>query len=62
MVDNNNDEWYTGQNLTGTLTDYSGIARKGKTYDNRAVWSATTDSVGIEHDYFFNDEWSGFGP
>lgn len=55
MVDNNNDEWEAGQNVAGTITDYSGVAHNGETFDNRVVWSSIMDDVAISHDYFFND-------
>lgn len=55
MVDNNNDEWYTDQNVDGTLTDYSGVAHDGETWDNRVVWESTLTNVAIKHDYFFNN-------
>lgn len=56
MVDNTNEQWYIDQNVLGTLSDFSGIARNGSTYDNRVVWQATLNDVAIEHDYFFNQD------
>ncbi|PZQ57805.1 MAG: hypothetical protein DI570_19500 [Phenylobacterium zucineum] len=41
--------------VTGTLTDYSGVAHGGETFDQRAVWTGTYGStLGVTHDYRFN--------
>jgi outer membrane autotransporter protein len=50
-----NNASYYGQ-LPGTLTDYSGVAFNGATYDNRAVWTGSVSGLfTITNDYFFND-------
>lgn len=44
-----------GGPITGTLTDYSGIAYNGATYDQRAVWTGEVSGLfTITHDYYFN--------
>lgn len=40
----------------GTLTDYSGVAFNGATYDQRAVWTGTAGGLfTITHDYYFDE-------
>jgi autotransporter-associated beta strand protein len=40
----------------GTLTDYSGVAFNGVTYDQRAVWTGTAGGLfTITHDYYFDE-------
>ncbi len=40
--------------ITGVLTDYSGLAYGGVTYDNRAVWTGDfAGTLSITNDYFF---------
>ncbi len=40
----------------GTLTDYSGVAFNGATYEQRAVWTGTAGSLfTITNDYAFNE-------
>lgn len=52
-VTNNN---MGGGPLTGTLTDYSGIAYNGSTFDNRAVWVSTNDAnFDLTNDVRFNN-------
>lgn len=42
--------------VAGTLTDYSGVAHGGSTFDQRAVWTGTYGStLGVTHDYRFNE-------
>lgn len=42
--------------ISGTLTDYSGVAHGGSTFDQRAVWTGTYGStLGVSHDYRFNE-------
>lgn len=53
-VINNNAQWSMPQ-MTGTLTDYSGVAYNGTTYDNRAVWEGTSVNFDLLHDVRFND-------
>jgi hypothetical protein len=44
------------QNITGgVLTDYSGTAYNGTTFDNRAVWTGSTTEFDLAHDYRFNN-------
>lgn len=44
------------QNITGgVLTDYSGTAYNGTTFDNRAVWTGSTTNFDLAHDYRFNN-------
>ena len=44
------------QSITGgVLTDYSGVAYNGTTYDNRAVWTGSTTNFDLAHDYRFNN-------
>ncbi|MHA6718118.1 autotransporter-associated beta strand repeat-containing protein [Sphingomonas sp. RS6] len=46
----------TQATTTGTLTNYSGIAYAGTTFDNRAVWEGSYGSLfSITNDYYFND-------
>lgn len=58
---NNNTGGYYGSGAgsvqvgSGVLTDKSGVAYNGTTYDNRAVWNGSSSDFTIEHDYFFND-------
>nr|WP_243451631.1 autotransporter domain-containing protein [Sphingosinicella soli] len=41
----------------GTLTDYSGVAFGGATYEQRAVWTGTADGLfTITHDYYFDED------
>ncbi|SFJ28740.1 autotransporter-associated beta strand repeat-containing protein [Sphingomonas sp. NFR04] len=43
-------------NVVGSLTNYSGVAYGGSTYDQRAVWSGTYGSYfTITNDYYFNN-------
>ena len=51
---NNNDGTL---NITGgTLTDYSGVAFNGATYDQRAVWTGTAAGLfTITNDYYFDE-------
>jgi hypothetical protein len=37
------------------LTDYSGTAYNGTTFDNRAVWTGSTTNFDLAHDYRFNN-------
>ena len=54
LVDNNNSGG--GAEISdGTLTNYSGTAYNGSTYDNRAVWTGETADVSFTHDIFFNN-------
>jgi len=51
----NNNAYVTGL-AGGVLTDYSGVAYNGETFDNRAVWTNTTHAdFDISHDYRFNN-------
>lgn len=52
-ITNNN----TGiQGITGgVLTDYSGVAYNGTTFDNRAVWTGTHADFDLLHDVKFNN-------
>jgi len=51
----NNNAGVTGLS-GGVLTNYSGVAYNGATYDNRAVWTNTTHAgFDISHDYRFNN-------
>ena len=51
----NNNAGITGL-AGGVLTDYSGVAHNGSTYDNRAVWTNNTHTdFDILHDYRFNN-------
>ena len=44
------------QSITGgVLTDYSGVAYNGTTFDNRAVWTGSTTNFDLAHDYRFNN-------
>ena len=44
------------QNISGgVLTDYSGTAYNGTTFDNRAVWTGSTTNFDLAHDYRFNN-------
>jgi hypothetical protein len=44
------------QNITGgELTDHSGVAHNGTTFDNRAVWTGSTTEFDLAHDYRFNN-------
>ncbi|WP_339703248.1 autotransporter-associated beta strand repeat-containing protein [uncultured Sphingosinicella sp.] len=54
MLANNNDGTL---NITGgTLTDYSGVAFNGATYDQRAVWTGTAAGLfTITNDYYFDE-------
>ena len=52
---NNNSSSVAG--IAGTLTDYSGIAYNGTTYDKRAVWSGNIAGLfDITNDYYFNSD------
>lgn len=52
-VTNNN---MGGGPLTGILTNYSGIAYAGETFDNRAVWVSTNDAnFNLTNDVRFNN-------
>lgn len=52
-VTNNNSG---GGPLTGVLTNYSGVAYAGETYDNRAVWISTNNSnFDLTNDVRFNN-------
>lgn len=51
----NNNNSVGGAQITGTLTDYSGISYRGVTFDNRAIWTGSKTEFDIEHDYRFND-------
>lgn len=53
-VKNNNAQWSSPQ-MTGVLTNYSGVAYNGTTYDNRAVWEGTSVNFDLLHDVRFND-------
>ena len=55
LVDNNNDSGSSSTITDGTLTNYSGAAYNGSTYDNRAVWTGETADVAFTHDIFFNN-------
>lgn len=51
-----NNNAYTVGLAGGVLTDYSGVAHNGETFDNRAVWTNTTHAdFDISHDYRFNN-------
>ncbi|MEA3539271.1 MAG: autotransporter domain-containing protein [Pseudomonadota bacterium] len=40
----------------GTLTDYSGVAFNGATYEQRAVWTGTASGLfTVTHDYYFDE-------
>lgn len=53
---NNNASSRSSNPLAGTLTDYSGVAFGGETFDNRAVWEGTETGVyTISHDYRFDE-------
>lgn len=39
----------------GILTNYSGVAYNGTTFDNRAVWTGNGTGYALEHDYRFNN-------
>jgi len=42
-------------NITGLLTNYSGVAYGGTTFENRAVWTGNfAGALSITNDYFFN--------
>lgn len=44
------------QSITGgILTNYSGIAYNGTTFDQRAVWTGNGTGYALEHDYRFNN-------
>ncbi len=44
------------QNITGgVLTDYSGTAYNGTTFDKRAAWTGSTTNFDLAHDYKFNN-------
>jgi hypothetical protein len=52
-VTNNN---MSGGSLTGVLTNYSGIAYSGETFDNRAVWVSTNNAnFDLTNDVRFNN-------
>ncbi len=41
----------------GTLTDYSGVAFNGATYEQRAVWTGTASGLfTVTHDYYFDED------
>lgn len=51
-----NNNAYTVGLAGGVLTDYSGVAHNGETFDNRAVWTNNTHAdFDISHDYRFNN-------
>ena len=51
----NNNASLGGASISGVLTDYSGVAYGGTTFDRRVVWTGTYGSLfTITHDYHFN--------
>lgn len=53
---NNNNAVSSRQIELISITNYSGTAYNGTTFDNRAVWEGSKSGYfGITHDYFFND-------
>lgn len=51
----NNNSGYLSPMIVGSVTDYSGLAYSGATYDQRAVWSGqVTDLFSVTLDYHFN--------
>ncbi|MBI1200147.1 MAG: autotransporter domain-containing protein [Phenylobacterium sp.] len=53
---NNNASLGSAQ-VTGALSDYSGVAFGGETFDQRAVWTGTYGAtLGVTHDYRFNTD------
>ena len=53
----NNNASYTSPQITGSLTNYSGTAYLGETFDNRGVWAGTSTDFGITNDVRFNNTW-----
>ncbi len=58
IVDSSNNEvYFNASQLVGSVVDYSGVARNGVTYDNRAIYTGVIAGVlEVEHDYYFNDD------
>lgn len=55
LINNNNDDWADATITDGVLTNYSGVAFNGTTFDNRAVWVGETTDFIITHDIYFNN-------
>ena len=55
LVGNNNSYGSGSIIKDGVLSNYSGAAYNGSTYDNRAVWTGETDDASFTHDIFFNN-------
>jgi len=54
-VSNNNTSVGSPQ-VSGTLTDYSGVAHGGSTYDNRVIWSGTqAGQFTVTNEVYFNN-------
>ena len=52
----NNNAMYTSPQITGgVLTNYSGIAYGGVTFDNRVVWTGSTTDFTLTNDVRFNN-------
>lgn len=55
LFHNGNDIFGSDPNVPGTLTNFSGVAFAGETWDQRIIWQTETEDLLISNDYFFND-------